>query len=58
VQASLSAVAQAEEKLKEAEESGRTSSRWRKAIERLLTPVFLEAFLLTFLGEWGDRRSL
>ena len=30
----------------------------RRLLRRFVTPVFLEAFLLTFLAEWGDRSQI
>jgi putative Ca2+/H+ antiporter (TMEM165/GDT1 family) len=27
----------------------------RGALQTLVNPVFAQAFILTFLGEWGDR---
>ncbi|KAF6772271.1 hypothetical protein AHF37_08223 [Paragonimus kellicotti] len=32
--------------------------RLRDAIKRILSPVLAEAFVLTFLAEWGDRSQL
>ncbi|KAI5067885.1 hypothetical protein GOP47_0016230 [Adiantum capillus-veneris] len=31
---------------------------WRRVLSRFLTPIFLEAFILTFLAEWGDRSQI
>lgn len=33
-------------------------SSMRRVLRRCCTPVFLEAFLLTFLAEWGDRSQI
>ncbi|GAQ92869.1 hypothetical protein KFL_011750020 [Klebsormidium nitens] len=33
-------------------------SATRRFFARLFTPVFLEAFILTFLAEWGDRSQI
>mmetsp|Transcript_34206 Transcript_34206/g.74772 ORF Transcript_34206/g.74772 Transcript_34206/m.74772 type:complete len:263 (-) Transcript_34206:189-977(-) len=33
-------------------------SKFRRAMSRFLTPIFLEAFVLTFLAEWGDRSQV
>jgi Ca2+/H+ antiporter, TMEM165/GDT1 family len=30
----------------------------RRALNRVCTPIFLEAFILTFLAEWGDRSQI
>ena len=30
----------------------------RRFLRRFFTPVFLEAFLLTFIAEWGDRSQI
>ena len=30
----------------------------RRILSRLCTPIFLEAFVLTFLAEWGDRSQI
>ncbi|GJN25133.1 hypothetical protein PR202_gb12923 [Eleusine coracana subsp. coracana] len=43
-----------EEKL----ESGQGKSTIRKFFARFCTPIFLEAFILTFLAEWGDRSQI
>ena len=40
----------------EAGEKGQ--SPWRRELGRICTPVFLEAFVLTFLAEWGDRSQI
>ena len=32
--------------------------RVRRILGRLCTPIFLEAFVLTFLAEWGDRSQI
>lgn len=43
---------------------GSTASAWRPKptllmrLKRAINPVFLQAFVLTFLGEWGDRSQL
>jgi putative Ca2+/H+ antiporter (TMEM165/GDT1 family) len=29
-----------------------------RVLRRLFSPVFLEAFVLTFLAEWGDRSQI
>lgn len=43
-----------EEKL----ESGQGKSTIRRFFARFCTPIFLEAFILTFLAEWGDRSQI
>lgn len=30
----------------------------RRMLARFCTPIFLEAFILTFLAEWGDRSQI
>jgi len=45
---------QVEEKL----ESGQGKSSVRRLFARFCTPIFLEAFILTFLAEWGDRSQI
>lgn len=45
-----------EEKL--AEEKDRGKSKLRRALQAMLSPVFVEVFLLTFLAEWGDRSQI
>ena len=30
----------------------------RRVLSRICTPIFLEAFVLTFLAEWGDRSQI
>lgn len=51
-----------QEKLEEAESDGRGKGKgsrtFRKVLSRFCTPVFLEAFILTFLAEWGDRSQI
>lgn len=42
-----------EEKLGKKEESDT-----RLLLRRICTPIFLEAFLLTFIAEWGDRSQI
>ncbi len=32
--------------------------RLRNVLRRLLSPVFVEAFIMTFLAEWGDRSQI
>jgi len=36
----------------------RSIGKIRRAFAKLLTPIFLEAFVLTFLAEWGDRSQI
>lgn len=45
-----------DDKNKKAEKSG----RWRKALTAggVISPVFLETFIITFLAEWGDRSQI
>ena len=31
---------------------------WCRTLAQILTPVFIEAFVLTFLAEWGDRSQI
>ena len=40
------------------EQDEKGQSRWRRELARFCTPVFLEAFVLTFLAEWGDRSQI
>ena len=40
------------------EQDEKGQSRWRRELSRFCTPVFLEAFVLTFLAEWGDRSQI
>uniref|UniRef100_A0A0D3HLQ8 GDT1 family protein n=3 Tax=Oryza TaxID=4527 RepID=A0A0D3HLQ8_9ORYZ len=39
-------------------ESGQGKSTLRRFFGRFCTPIFLEAFILTFLAEWGDRSQI
>lgn len=39
-------------------ETGKSIGKIRRAFAKLLTPIFLEAFVLTFLAEWGDRSQI
>ena len=41
--------------------NGEGSKQGRSAVQtlkRYLSPVFLEAFIITFLAEWGDRSQV
>lgn len=40
------------------EQNEKGQSPWRRELGRICTPVFLEAFVLTFLAEWGDRSQI
>ncbi len=40
------------------ESGGVASTNSRRAIFRFVSRIFLEAFTLTFLAEWGDRSQL
>ncbi len=39
-------------------ERGRPGASLLQAAQSLLSPVFVEAFVLTFLAEWGDRSQI
>jgi putative Ca2+/H+ antiporter (TMEM165/GDT1 family) len=39
-------------------DSIRSIGRIRRALAKICTPIFLEAFVLTFLAEWGDRSQI
>uniref|UniRef100_A0A6N2L8C8 GDT1 family protein n=1 Tax=Salix viminalis TaxID=40686 RepID=A0A6N2L8C8_SALVM len=43
---------------KEKLESGQGKTSFRRFFSRFCTPIFLEAFILTFLAEWGDRSQI
>mmetsp|Transcript_22202 Transcript_22202/g.54808 ORF Transcript_22202/g.54808 Transcript_22202/m.54808 type:complete len:281 (-) Transcript_22202:434-1276(-) len=47
-------VSEVEEKL----EAGARAGPMRRIMSRICTPIFLEAFILTFLAEWGDRSQI
>ena len=47
-------VEEVEEKL----EAGGRTGPVRRILSRICTPIFLEAFILTFLAEWGDRSQI
>jgi Ca2+/H+ antiporter, TMEM165/GDT1 family len=49
-----------QEEIHEVEEKlgKRPDSTARRLLRRFCTPVFLEAFLLTFIAEWGDRSQI
>jgi putative Ca2+/H+ antiporter (TMEM165/GDT1 family) len=32
--------------------------RWREVLMAVMSPIFLETFVLTFLAEWGDRSQI
>ena len=36
----------------------KSESSVRRMAQNLLSPVFVEAFVLTFLAEWGDRSQI
>lgn len=44
--------------LKDAPFITRTRENCRRTIQMLTNPVFAQAFILTFLGEWGDRSQI
>ncbi|CAO2141627.1 unnamed protein product [Urochloa humidicola] len=46
------------EEVEEKLESGQGKTTFRKFFARFCTPIFLEAFILTFLAEWGDRSQI
>ncbi|CAN4126700.1 unnamed protein product [Withania somnifera] len=46
------------EEVEEKLESGQGKAAFRRFFSRFLTPIFLEAFILTFLAEWGDRSQI
>ncbi|KAF8694093.1 hypothetical protein HU200_038553 [Digitaria exilis] len=46
------------EEVEEKLESGQGKSTARRFFARFCTPIFLEAFILTFLAEWGDRSQI
>ena len=47
-----------ETKLEAGPGSGRMMGRVRRLCGRVCTPIFLAAFVLTFLAEWGDRSQI
>eukprot|EP00898_Chlorokybus_atmophyticus_P003558 jgi/Chlat1/4202/Chrsp27S04240 len=47
-----------EEKIEASTPGAKNRSRVRKVLSRFITPIFLEAFVLTFLAEWGDRSQI
>ena len=51
-------VSEVEEKLGGAGDSAKSMGRVRRILSRICTPIFLEAFVLTFLAEWGDRSQI
>jgi len=46
-----------ENTLKESATKEQTSTL-RRVFSRIVTPIFIEAFILTFLAEWGDRSQI
>ncbi|CAN1187081.1 GDT1-like protein 3 [Linum perenne] len=46
------------EEVEEKLESGQGKTSFRRFFSRFCTPIFLEAFVLTFLAEWGDRSQI
>ena len=38
--------------------SAKAMGKVRRVLSRICTPIFLEAFVLTFLAEWGDRSQI
>jgi putative Ca2+/H+ antiporter (TMEM165/GDT1 family) len=52
-------VSEVEEKLGGAAgEGAKAMGKVRRVLSRICTPIFLEAFVLTFLAEWGDRSQI
>jgi putative Ca2+/H+ antiporter (TMEM165/GDT1 family) len=49
-----------QEEIHEVEEKlgKKSESSTRRLLRRCCTPIFLEAFLLTFIAEWGDRSQI
>jgi putative Ca2+/H+ antiporter (TMEM165/GDT1 family) len=51
-----------EEEMEEAEKNLKIGDRpraaWQRLVARICTPIFIEAFVLTFLAEWGDRSQI
>ena len=37
---------------------GKTNGKDQDVLSQLFSPVFLEAFILTFCAEWGDRSQI
>ncbi|KAJ1552230.1 hypothetical protein HK405_012142 [Cladochytrium tenue] len=54
----LPAPAQAPSRRSPSPSSSGSGSGWRNLANYLLTPVFVETFVLTFLAEWGDRSQI
>lgn len=53
--------AEVTDEIEEVEKSlraGKPKSGWRNKLGRIFTPVLIEAFVLTFLAEWGDRSQI
>ncbi|KAG5532808.1 hypothetical protein RHGRI_027184 [Rhododendron griersonianum] len=46
------------EEVEEKLEAGQGKTTIRRFFSRFCTPIFLEAFILTFLAEWGDRSQI
>ncbi|BBN20234.1 Ca2+/H+ antiporter, TMEM165/GDT1 family [Marchantia polymorpha subsp. ruderalis] len=46
------------EEVEEKLEGPQKKSTVRRLLARFCTPIFLEAFILTFLAEWGDRSQI
>ncbi|KAL5703125.1 hypothetical protein ACHQM5_028258 [Ranunculus cassubicifolius] len=46
------------EEVEEKLETQQSKTTIRRIFSRFLTPIFLEAFILTFLAEWGDRSQI
>ncbi|GLT55494.1 hypothetical protein SLA2020_286110 [Shorea laevis] len=46
------------EEVEEKLEGGQGKTTFRRFFSRFCTPIFLEAFVLTFLAEWGDRSQI
>jgi putative Ca2+/H+ antiporter (TMEM165/GDT1 family) len=50
-----------EEEIEEVEHKLKSTApkgKFQQLVARLCTPIFLEAFVLTFLAEWGDRSQI
>ncbi|PIA29830.1 hypothetical protein AQUCO_05800122v1 [Aquilegia coerulea] len=46
------------EEVEEKLETQQGKTAYRRFFSRFCTPIFLEAFILTFLAEWGDRSQI
>ncbi len=51
-------MAEAEEEIAASDAKKKQTSKGVAVLSAVLSPAFIKAFSLTFLGEWGDRSQI